>query len=1120
HALFEAQAARTPGAVALRYDADTLTYGALNARANQLAHYLRTLGVGPEVGVGLCVTRSFDLVVGVLAILKAGGYYLPLDPAYPSDMLRFIATDANIAMILTQQALLATLPVTDRQIVCLDADWPTISEHSSENLGHRMHSANLAYVIYTSGSTGRPKGVQIPHAGMHTLMVAQREILVTNETSRVIQAGSLNFDSGIFEITLALLHGAMLCLVAPETVLVGSTLHDVLRRYKITHATLTPSVLATLPTSDLPDLQEIIAVGEALPQELVDRWATKVSFFNSYGPSETTIWATTAQCFPEMGPPAIGVPIPNAQVYVLDQYMQPVPIGVTGELHVSGPGLSRGYVGRPDLTAERFVPHPFSSQPGARLYKTGDVVRYRADGQIDFLGRIDHQVKVRGIRIEPGQIEARLRQHPGVQDCLVMIREDRPGDRQLVAYVVKERQATEDGHSQDIQPRSSFQLSTHDLYAFLEITLPRYMLPQAFVILDAWPLNPSRKVDRQALPAPELGRSILAQPYSAPRTPLEQTLVEVWEQSLGRSPIGIHDPFFALGGDSIHSGTLVALAQARGVPLTLPLLFQHQTIAALAAVLPSSADAVVPVAVPPFSLLPEAARAALPPALEDAYPLTRLQAGMFFHTAFSPDTPVYHNLTSFQLTAAWDEAQLRAALRLLLERHPVLRTAFVLDSVPALQLVQHTVALPLTVADLRGQTADAQQEWIAAALETELRQPFDERQAPLLRILVHRRTDSVFRCTFVMHHAILDGWSEALLFTELFTVYDRLLRALPPALPPIAAHFRDFVALEQASERDPQAQAFWQHALADALPTRLPRWPIPPSASPLPPTDQRADWTLPPAVTARLHQVAAALAVPLKSVVLAAHLRVLSLLSGQRQVLTGLVVNGRLETSDGARVLGLFLNTVPWSQRLPSGAWRTLIQATFAHEQTLLAVRRYPLAAIQAAFGAQPLFETAFNFIHFHVLRQLHALPQVRIHEETSFARTNFTLGTNFSLDPFTDSLKLFLEYDPKVLAPEHVQRIGDYYQQALSAIAADPDQPFQHQCLLGPAEQERLLRTWNTPPRAPRVAQSLHALFEAQAARTPGAVALRYDADTLTYGALNARANQLAHYLRTLGVG
>ncbi|HEU5229914.1 MAG TPA: amino acid adenylation domain-containing protein [Ktedonobacteraceae bacterium] len=577
HTLFEQQVACTPDVVALVAGEEQITYEELNRRANQLAHHLRSQGVGPEVRVGLFLPRTPLLLLGLLATLKAGGAYVPLDPNYPSQRLAFMCADSQPALLLSCSDMPPIfLPALDYPLLCLDTIMPTLVSFSPHNLRIPQSPASLAYLIYTSGSTGLPKGVLLSHQGLCNLATAQRQHFSLRPSDRLLQFASLSFDASIWEICLALLSGATLILSPIDLPLIGPTLHQVLRSNAISAVTLPPSTLAFLPEEPLPELHTLIVAGEACPAMLAKRWGPGRRFFNAYGPTELTVCATIALCHLQEDLLPIGHPIANTQVYVLDELMQPVPIGCVGELYLGGMGIARGYHQRPDQTAERFVPHPFSSIPGERLYKTGDLARYRFDGAIEFLGRRDHQIKIRGFRIELEEVEAVLKQHSAVQEALVLAREDGPGEKRLVAYIV----ATE--HQL---------LSRKVLFDFLQIKLPGYMIPAAFVLLPSMPLTSNGKIDRGALPPPGVADFSFQTTFLVPGDMLELQLVHIWEELLCVHPIGVSDNFFMLGGHSFLAIHMMdRIRQQFGYNLPISTLFQGPTIAQLAALLRQQED--------------------------------------------------------------------------------------------------------------------------------------------------------------------------------------------------------------------------------------------------------------------------------------------------------------------------------------------------------------------------------------------------------------------------------------------------------------------------------------------------------------------------------------------------
>lgn len=576
HELFADCAGKAPDAVAVVFGQECLTYRALDARTNQLARFLQERGVTRETLVGVCVQRSLEMVIAVLAILKAGGAYLPLDPTYPAERLQFMIEDAGVPIIVTEERLQNRIPSQWTQLILIDADWAEIDTQSEDALSSSVDANNLAYVIYTSGSTGTPKGVQVTHLGLSNLSTAQQSLFSPLAGGCVLQFASLSFDASVWEMVMGICSGATLHLGTAETLLPGPSLAEHLDRSEITHVTLPPSALDMLPECTLPDLRTLIVAGEACPAELIHRWAPNRQFVNAYGPTESTVCATAWTCATdELQSPPIGRPLPNTRAYPVDRDMNLVPIGFPGDLHVGGPNLARGYLHKAALTAERFVPDPFSGERGARLYDTGDLVRYRPDGSLLFLGRRDHQVKIRGHRIEMGEIEATLAQIPGVKQGVVVIRQN-PGGDLLAAYIVAEPGL---GREATFNPAS--------LRRHVQERLPDYMVPSVFIQLDSLPLSPNGKVDRKALPEIETrSTSSGTRSYRPPRDILEQKLVGIWEEVLGVRPIGVEDDFFLLGGHSLLAVRLMAwIDQEFGQHLPMATLFKGPTIAQLALIL-------------------------------------------------------------------------------------------------------------------------------------------------------------------------------------------------------------------------------------------------------------------------------------------------------------------------------------------------------------------------------------------------------------------------------------------------------------------------------------------------------------------------------------------------------
>lgn len=567
HELFAAHVLRDPHAIAAVFEEETLTYQALNERANTLAHYLLELGISPEIPVAVCVHRSLDIVIGMLGIMKAGGAYLPIDPAYPIERRLYMLDDSDAPVLLTHNSLRDDFAEYGGRIVCLDGDGDELATRATTNPQTEVAASDLAYVIYTSGSTGRPKGVLVEHRGMSTLSREQQRLFGVGPGSRVLQFSSISFDASIFEMVMALGSGASLYLGRRESLLPGRALLEKLRSERIQIVTLPPSALMNVPVAELPDLRTITVAGEACPGELVERWVHGRRFFNLYGPTEATIWSTFAECTTSASPPPIGTPIANTQVYILDANGEEVPLGVTGELCIGGVALARGYLNLPKLTAEKFVTRPIPGREDQRLYRTGDLARRREDGNIEFLGRLDFQVKVRGFRIELAEIESVLGSHPDVNEVCVVVRADGGGDERLVGYVV---------------PHGSRPIPPGELRNHAKQKLPEFMVPAAFVSLDAFPMTPSGKIDRSGLPAPE-SQPRVHEAVVAPKGELEKRIASVWRELLKIDDVGVDDNFFEIGGNSL----LITRANAkledllgRSVPIVD--MFRFPTIRELA----------------------------------------------------------------------------------------------------------------------------------------------------------------------------------------------------------------------------------------------------------------------------------------------------------------------------------------------------------------------------------------------------------------------------------------------------------------------------------------------------------------------------------------------------------
>ncbi|HEY6802574.1 MAG TPA: amino acid adenylation domain-containing protein [Pyrinomonadaceae bacterium] len=1113
HDLIAEQVARTPDELAVVSDRESITFAELDRRANQLAHHLVNLGVGPESRVGICLDRSLELIVSLVAVLKAGGAYVALSPTDPQERLAFMLADAKVLVLLTRANLITGWPEMSATVVDLETEASQISRQQTDKPLTGVTPQNLAYVLYTSGSTGTPKGTLITHRSLvNYLSWCSAAYEVADGEGAPVHT-SIAFDLTVTSILSPLLKGRKILLLSEERGL-DALAEAMLAHRNLSFVKLTPAHLEILnqqlSETELADrTQALIIGGEALLAETIAPWrrhAPHTRLINEYGPTETVVGCCVYEVAgedPATGSVPIGRPVANTQLYVVDKRNDLAPLGVIGELFIGGDGLARGYHDRPDLTAEKFVPNPFSSEEGERLYRTGDLARRRSDGVIEFLGRKDDQVKVRGYRIELGEIEAALRSHESVQEAVVVAQADGPGENRLIAFVIADPQV----------------FSAADLRNFLQAKLPDYMVPPVLVRLDHLPLAPSGKVDRRGL---SLGNTEMESQvaFVSPRTLTEEVLAVIWAEVLHAERVGIDDNFFALGGDSIRSIQVRARAQQRGINLAPQQLFQYPTIRELARVAQFD-DAGVEelVSHEPFSLISEADYLKLPADIEDAYPLSLLQAGMLFHSELNPESAIFHDLHSFHLQVPFERNKLEQVLARLAQTHTTLRTSFDLKNFSQpLQMVHANVTVPLEEQDIRHLESSEQESAVAAALEDEKQRKFDWERAPLLRFRILRRSDETCQFVLSFHHSILDGWSVATMLTDLFNRYAALLaeQETPELAPPTTA-YRDYVAMELAALNSEDNQQYWSNLLADASFRRIPRWKLD-STGDTPGNVYQV--VISEDLSRDLSRLARINSVPVKSVLLAAHLKVMSLLGGSTDVLTALISNGRPEESDGDRMLGLFLNTLPFRLNLGGGSWSDLIKETFAAERKQLPYRRYPLAELQRKQGGQPLFETAFNYMHYHVYQNMTQASNVRLLDYLAFEETNFPLMANFAMEPVTSLIQLHLNYHPGELSHAQIKTIGDYYLRSLESLASEPEQHYENVCLLTAAEQRQILDEWNRTATGYPRESCLPQLIEAQTAGTPGAVAISDRNGALTYDQLNQRANRLARLLIEQGVG
>ncbi|MEM7482008.1 MAG: amino acid adenylation domain-containing protein [Acidobacteriota bacterium] len=1105
-----AAARRYPQAPALIGESGEMRYEELIARARAVAARLQTFGVGPEAVVAVVGERSTKRLVGFLSVFFAGAAYLPLPSSEPSARVEAMLAAARPAVILVVDGEPA-LP-TDGPPVLRFADVGSEAPDAAEDPDWRpprLEPEHPAYVLFTSGSTGQRKGVIVPHGALLNRLVWMQDALVLEHGERVLHKTPAGFDVSVWEMFWPLMVGAAVVVARPGGQRDPEYLAAAIERFGATTLHFVPSLLAPfLEVEDLPELRSLrrlVTSGEALTGAHVARFferrPVRCELFNLYGPTEAAIDVSWWRCEPAAGEaaPPIGHPIDGIRLHVLDGEFRPVPVGVPGELHIAGAGLARGYLGDPVRTAATFVPEAGASEPGARAYRSGDRVRRRADGAIEFLGRVDRQVKVRGVRIEPGEVEAALAADPAVRRAAVV-----EIDGRLVAY-------WEPAASEDTAEVAGEGIAEDSLRRRLGERLPAALVPSRLVAMDRLPLTASGKLDRRSLPAPP-AVAVAGEP---PRGEAEAALAAVWQRVLETPVTGREASFFALGGDSIRALQVVAGARESGLELVLDDVFGHPTLAALAAVArPARESGAADGVAEPFELLRADERLlAEDPELEDAYPLSRVYAGLIFHCGHSSDYEVY--VTTVRLRGRFDGTALAAALTALVARHPALRTSFDLGGFRrSLQRVHRRLTVHPKVVDLRPMSPSERRSALQGWLAGEPRRGFDWRRPPLLRVTVHRLAEDDFQLTVA--EPILDGWSVARLLRELLEDY--ALRAAGGPVterPSPSAAPRHHVALELAALESPEPSEYWCRVIADAPRGRLPEAVSQHSAG-------RVRRRTSPVVGAALVAAAERLALPLKSLLLAVHAVVMGRITGEDDVLTGMLFHGRPDLPDADRTLGLFLNPVCLRLRLGNRSWADLAAAAAAAERQMLPYRRYPMAELVRKNNGELLFDGLFNFTHFHVYRELVGIPGLEIVAGDASDQTYYPLTAQLHLDHESGRLEVALDTRPPSAGgpdAELAEEIVELYLEALSAAAANPAAGHLERPLLAAADRQRE-RRWNaTAAVFPQGDEVLHELVASTARRYPTREAVRCGERALTYGELTRRFRALAARLVSAGV-
>ncbi|MDU0156755.1 non-ribosomal peptide synthetase [Bacillus cabrialesii] len=1099
--LFEKQAILTPERIALICDDDRVNYQKLNEKANRLAHLLIEKGLGPEQFVALSLPRSPEMVVSMLAVLKTGAAYLPLDPEFPADRISYMLEDAKPSCIITTEEIAACLPdnlAVPQLVLDQSVTQEVVKRYSPDNPNVSVSLAHPAYIIYTSGSTGRPKGVVVTLKSLSNFLLSMQETFSLGEEDRLLAVTTVAFDISALELYLPLISGAQIVIAKKETIREPQALAQMIEYFDINIMQATPTLWHALVTNEPEKLRglRVLVGGEALPSGLLQALhELHCPVTNLYGPTETTIWSAAAFLEEGLkGVPPIGKPIWNTQVYVLDNGLQPVPPGVVGELYIAGTGLARGYFRRPDLTAERFVADPYGP-PGTRMYRTGDQARWRADGSLDYIGRADHQIKIRGFRIELGEIDAVLAKHPDIEQAAVVVREDQPGDKRLVAYIVTA--------SVDIA----------ELRRYVGAGLPDYMVPAAFVEMDKLPLTPNGKLDRKALPAPDFSTSVSER---GPRTPQEEILCDLFAEVLGLARVGIDDSFFELGGHSLLAARLMSrIREVMGAELGIAKLFDEPTVAGLAAHLDQAQSA-----------RPALQRAERP----ERIPLSFAQRRLWFLHCLEGPSPTYNIPVAVRLSGELDLGVLQTALYDLVCRHESLRTIF-----PETQgtSYQHILDADQARPDLH--VTEIAEKELSERLAEAVRYSFDLAAEPAFRAELFIIGPDEYVLLLLVHHIVGDGWSLTPLTRDLGAAYAARCHGRAPEWASLAVQYADYALWQQellGSGDDPNSLiagqlAFWKETLKNLpdqleLPTDYSR-PAEPSHD-----GDTIHFRIEPELHKRLQELARANRVSLFMVLQSGLAALLTRLGAGNDIPIGSPIAGRNDDALGDLV-GLFINTL---------VLRTDTSGDPSFRELLDRVREVNLAAYEnqdlpferlvevlnpaRSRATHPLFQIMLAFQNTPDA-ELH-LPDMesslRIHSVGS-AKFDLTLeiSENRLADGTPIGLEGLLEYSTDLFKRETAQALADRLMRLLEAAESDPDQQIGNLDILAPEERRSMATDWQSvSDQIPHA--SLPEQFEKQAALSPDAIAVVYEDQSLSYAELNERANRLARMLISEGVG
>ncbi|SFR11785.1 non-ribosomal peptide synthase/polyketide synthase [Paenibacillus sp. cl130] len=1131
HGLFEEQVLQTSDQTAVYFEGQQLTYHELNERANRLARTLRSYGVKADSLVSLMTERSVDMIVGILGILKAGGAYIPIDPTYPEERIRYMLDDSGTELLLTQQHLTEKV-LFGGKVLVLDGEQDGVASdtrkadvrremlpvyhQNGSNLEAVSGPNDLAYVIYTSGTTGQPKGVMLEHHGLSNLKTYFEQKLSIGLSDRVVMFASYSFDTSCSEIIQSLLCGATLYIPSSETILNYERFEQYMAACRITIATLPPNYAVYLNPDRMPDLRVLLTAGSASTAELVSKWKDRVAYYNAYGPTEnsvaTSLWPVSEENSESGGIISIGRPVSNHRVYMVDTHGNLSPAGVPGELCVSGPGLARGYLHRPELTKEKFVANLFAAEEVGyeRMYRTGDLARWLPDGNIEYLGRIDHQVKIRGYRIELGEIEAQIIKVDGVKESIVMARADQQGDYHLAAYYVAEKE-----------------ISGSMMLNLLNEKLPNYMIPSYFIQLQNMPLTPNGKIDRKALPAPEDSLQSRAD-YVAPRTWVEVKLAQIWQDVLGLEQVGVKENFFEIGGHSLRATTLASkIHKELNKLLPLRSIFEAPTIEQLAAIIEG---------------LDQVAYASIPVTEERSfYPLSSAQKRLYVLHQFDPNDVNYNMPSVLQMSGPLDVKQVEDAFHQLITRHATLRTRFELVDNEPMQWVEDTVSFEVEYTKVQAEraTTDTDQD-TATATDTTVSQeaqelvrqfvrPFDLKAVPLLRVgLVDLGVQGVEQesqhlLMLDMHHIVSDGVSMEVLTDEFVRLYSG------EELLPLRIQYKDYAVWQQSEAHQEWMQrqeAYWLDTFRGGVPaldlsTDFARPAVQSTAG------DTIEFGLEREVSERLKELAAQTGATLYMVLLAAYTTLLHKYTGQEDIVVGTPIAGRPH-AELESLVGVFINTLA-IRNYPSGdkTFLDYLQEVKEHALSAYEHQDYPFEELVEKLNLTR--DTSRNAL-FDTMFELKTLEQQEFHLEGltlhSYPLENNTAKFDLTLDAVEqpDGIVCSLEYSTALYKPETITRLAQHFTELVRAITLHPQQPLAALEMVPAEEKAQIIHGFGNVGVSDVAAVEAEALFhtfvEEQAQLVPDHVAVVYEEQQLTYRKLNERANQLARRLRNEGIG